>query len=65
MSMTLAFYSLSLPSHLLCRLTEAEASLNIFIESKYVMILGSNSSRKGFKNWDLEYRFVFSFDSSF
>jgi len=43
MSMKLVFYSLSLPSLLLSRLSEAEASLKIFIERKYVMILRSNS----------------------
>jgi len=41
--MKLVFYSLSLPSLLLSRLSEAEASLKIFIERKYVMILRSNS----------------------
>lgn len=66
MSMTLVFYSLSLPSLLLSRLSEAAASLKIFIESKYVMMLGSNSQAlrtTRFQYRDLKYMFQFSFDS--
>lgn len=46
MSMSLVSYSLSLLSLLLSHLTAAEASLYIFNENKYVIILRSNSHGK-------------------